>query len=159
MPARRAFTATLAVWACRKQEVAWETARRCARPLWRVTVKRDGIPPALRVQTPSQMRDRIGILVAFKLFAALQPFAHQRGIGPAFDRDNMPVLDVQMDRVRHIAAIGQDHDITRHDHHFATCRTLVGEGVDQTHTPMVEATGFISHAILDHHRIFAARIA
>src|SRR5215510_1140306 len=150
-----ALAAALRVRPGGEQEIAGEAARAGMMALRVGTVESYGVPPALRIEPPAEMRDRMPVHVVGMGAIAVEPVAHQLGVEPAGDVADEAVADIEAHLVLHVAAIGQDDDVARLQHDAAIGGALIGERVDMTGAPVVEAPRGLGEAVLDHGRVFA----
>src|SRR6266851_6211933 len=70
----------------------------------------------------------------------------------------MALADLELHRIRYIAAIRQDHDVPGLEHYRAVGAAFVRERVDVPAAPMVEVRALVGVSPLRHHRVFAALV-
>src|SRR6266850_332411 len=133
VPASIALASALGIRTRGEQEVAGERSRRGAVALRRVAVHR-------------------------RRFPVLQPVAHQLRVHRALDLDDMSLADLELHRIRYIAAIRQDHDVPGLEHYRAAGAAFVRERVDVPAAPMVEVRALVGVSPLRHHQIFTTLI-
>src|SRR3989441_5519611 len=156
VPARIALASALGVRPRGEEEVAGESSSRGAVALRRVAVQGDAVPERLRVHAPAEVRHRIRVAVRGRRFPVLQPVAHQLRVHRALDLDDVALADLELHRIRYIAAIRQDHDVPGLEHYRAVGAAFVREAVDVPAAPMVEVRALVGVSPLRHHRVFAA---
>src|SRR6267143_3226433 len=158
MPARIALASALGIRPRGKEEVAGKSSSRGAVALRRVAVQGDAVPERLRVHAPAEVRHRIRVAVRSRRLSVFQPVAHQLRVHRAFDLDDMALADLELHRIRYIAAIRQDHDVPRLYLHRAVGAAFIRERVDVPAAPMVEVRALVGVSPLRHHRVFAALV-
>src|SRR5262249_52861851 len=82
MPLGRALAATLGVGTGREQKISSKAARASVVALRVGAVKRDRVPPPLRVEPPAEMRDGVAVEVVRARLVALEPVAHDLASRP-----------------------------------------------------------------------------
>ena len=96
--ARGALAAALRIRTGGEQKIAGEAARRGTAAFGRIAIKRHGVPAALGIQSPAQMRDGIRIAV-IRALAFREPVAHQSSVEAAFDLSDVAFSDLEAHRV------------------------------------------------------------
>src|SRR2546423_436167 len=110
MAARGALATALGIRAGGEEEVAGKSARGGAVPLRHVAVERDSVPQRLRIHSPAEVRYRVRVAVLWRALPVLEPVAHKLRVHAAFDFDDVAFADLELHRVRDVAAVRQGHD-------------------------------------------------